>query len=66
MFGIKVPELNISAAKSEVSAKIVLQDGDIQLIKQQTSNGAKYIPIFENIITDAQGELITKIQKTLY
>jgi len=56
----------ISAAKSEVYAKIVLQDGDIELIKRETSNGAKYLPVFEIMITDGEGELIAKVQKTLY
>ena len=56
----------VSAARSEVTAKISINDSDIEEIKQQTAAGAKFLPQFEILITDKNGELVARVQKTLY
>ncbi len=56
----------VSAAKTKVTAKICLTDKDIELIKQQTSSGVKYLPSFDIMILDESSNLVAKVQKTLY
>ena len=56
----------VSAVRGEVTAKIILEDSDIEEIKKQTADGVKYLPQFEILITDKNGELVAKVQKTLY
>jgi len=56
----------VKAAKSEVTAEIILQDTQIDAIRESTASGEKYLPEFEIHILDDQGELVARVFKQLY
>lgn len=56
----------ISAARTQVTAKINLFDADIEKILKRTESGDKYLPSFEIAITDENNQLVARVKKTLY
>ena len=56
----------VKPAKSTVVADIRLAREDIQSIKQNTESGEKYLPNFEIEVKDEDGNLIARVNKTLY
>lgn len=56
----------VKPAKTTVVANIRLSPEDIASIKQNTESGEKYLPSFEIEVKDEAGELIAKVNKTLY
>ena len=56
----------IQATKSPVTAKIELEDGQIETILSKTQNGEKYLPEFVIEIKDEKHNLIATVRKILY
>lgn len=56
----------VKPAKSTVIADIRLASEDIESIKQNTESGEKYLPNFEIEVKDEDGNLIARVNKTLY
>lgn len=56
----------ISPGKGKVSAHFVLSDEMLADIREKTANGDKYLPVWPVEIRDQQGELVARVDKTLY
>lgn len=56
----------IKATKRPVKAIIRMPKAILDEIKQRTENGDKYLPEFEIDIINDEGELIARVNKTLY
>ena len=56
----------IKATRKAVKCVIKISDKDLELIKQHTQAGDKYLPKFCLEIKDETGEVIAKVNKTLY
>lgn len=56
----------LKATKNKVTCVISISDNDIEEIKQGTQGGDKYFPTFTLEIKDEMGEVIVRVNKTLY
>ena len=56
----------IKATKNPISATFTVTDSQLAAIKEATEGGEKYLPEFEVDIIDSEGELVAKVNKTLY
>lgn len=56
----------LKATKNKVTCVISISDNDIEEIKQGTQGGDKYFPTFTLEIKDEMGEVIARVNKTLY
>lgn len=56
----------VKATKKPISATFTITDGMIEDIKNNTSNGDKYLPQYEIDIVDEDKNLIARVNKTLY
>jgi len=56
----------IKATKRKVSARIDITPQQLAAIRAQTASGEKYLPQFSIEIKDQAGELIARVNKTLY
>lgn len=56
----------LKATKKKVSCVISISDNDLGEIKQGTQGGDKYFPTFILEIKDEMGDVIAKVNKTLY
>ncbi|MGE7992285.1 DUF4442 domain-containing protein [Pseudomonas sp. NPDC089554] len=56
----------IAPGKGAVFAEFHIEDGLLEEIRQQTANGKKYLPRLQVDIRDGAGELVARVDKTLY
>lgn len=56
----------IKAATSRVTAKIVISDDDLDLIREKTAGREKYFALFVVEIRDSENDLVAKVRKTIY
>jgi len=56
----------IKPGKGKIYADFIINDEIIADIKRKTENGEKYLPTFEVLIKDESGEIVAKVNKTLY
>ena len=56
----------IKPGRGTVYASFTLTDELLQDIKKNTANGEKYLPIIPVQIVDEEGEIIAKVNKTIY
>ncbi|MBE7214921.1 DUF4442 domain-containing protein [Shewanella benthica] len=56
----------LKATKKKVTCVISISDNDLEEIKQGTQGGDKYFPTFTLEIKDEMGEVIARVNKTLY
>ncbi|MFV3404892.1 MULTISPECIES: DUF4442 domain-containing protein [Pseudomonas] len=56
----------ISPGKGPVYAEFHVDDALLEDIRQQTASGKKYLPHLQVEIRDAAGELVARVEKTLY
>ncbi|BAJ01921.1 DUF4442 domain-containing protein [Shewanella violacea] len=56
----------LKATKKKVTCEISITDKDLEEIKQGTQGGDKYFPTFTLEIKDELGNVIAKVNKTLY
>ncbi|WP_430461924.1 DUF4442 domain-containing protein [Thalassolituus sp. LLYu03] len=56
----------IKPGKGVVKAQFLVTDAMLADIRAQTARGEKYLPTYEVLITDEQGELVARATKTLY
>jgi acyl-coenzyme A thioesterase PaaI-like protein len=56
----------IRPGKGKVSARFVLTDDMLNEVTRHTANGEKYLPVWPVEIVDEQGELVARVDKTLY
>jgi len=56
----------ISPGKGPVFAEFHVDDALLDEIRQQTAGGKKYLPHLQVEIRDAAGELVARVDKTLY
>jgi acyl-coenzyme A thioesterase PaaI-like protein len=56
----------IKPGRSKLSARFEINEGILDDIRRHTGNGEKYFKVLPVDITDAQGELVAKVQRTLY
>ena len=54
------------ASKEKVTATFIITEKIIDKIKQETSNGEKYLPDFSIDIVDPAGDIVAKVNKKLY
>lgn len=56
----------IAPGRSRVSAHFEVTDSQIQDIKDKTTDGSKYLPVFKVDILDKKNQLIAKVERTIY
>ena len=56
----------IAPGRGTVKASFSLSEQQISDIKMKTTNGEKYLPVFETDITNEHGEIVAKVRKKLY
>jgi hypothetical protein len=56
----------IKPGTGTVSASFIVTDEMLKEIKQKTANGRKFLPTYPVIITDENGDIVAKANKTLY
>jgi hypothetical protein len=56
----------IAPGRGTVTASFTLQDDEIVEIKNKTANGDPYFPEFSVDIVSESGEVIARVDKTLY
>jgi acyl-coenzyme A thioesterase PaaI-like protein len=56
----------IKPGTGTVSATFVITDEMLKEIKDKTANGDKFLPTYPVVITDEEGEIVAKANKTLY
>ena len=56
----------IKPGTGTVSATFIITDEMLKEIKDKTANGDKFLPTYPVVITDEQGEIVAKANKTLY
>ena len=56
----------IKPGTTDLFAEFVISQGQLDAILQQTVTGDKYFPIFDIHIKNAQGEVVSQVQRTLY
>jgi acyl-coenzyme A thioesterase PaaI-like protein len=56
----------IKPGTGTVSASFIVTDEMLEEIKQKTANGEKFLPTYPVIITDENGDIVAKANKTLY
>jgi acyl-coenzyme A thioesterase PaaI-like protein len=56
----------IKPGTGTVSATFIITDEMLKEIKEKTANGDKFLPTYPVVITDEQGEIVAKANKTLY
>ena len=56
----------IKPGTGTVSATFIITDEMLKEIKDKTANGDKYLPTYPVVITDEEGEIVAKANKTLY
>ena len=56
----------VKATKKKVISVIKITNNDLELIKQNTADGKKYLSNFILQIKDENGNLISKVKKTIY
>lgn len=54
------------ASKDSVTARFKVTQEQINEITEATRNGEKYLPKFETVIIDSEGQVIAEVTKTLY
>lgn len=56
----------IKPGRGTVKAWFRLDDATLATIREKTAGGEKYLPEFQIEITNASGEVVARVQKTLY
>ncbi|MFN3713383.1 MAG: DUF4442 domain-containing protein [Alcanivoracaceae bacterium] len=56
----------VSPGKGRVSATFVLTETMLEEVRQHTAGGDKYLPVWPVEIRDEAGELVARVEKTLY
>lgn len=56
----------IQPGMEKVTALFQLTSEVIDKIKDKTKNGAKYLPVFDIAVINQKGEVVAKVNKTLY
>ncbi len=56
----------VKASKEKITATFLITEKIIDKIKQETSNGEKYLPDFSIDIVDSAGNIVAKVNKKLY
>jgi|TARA_B110000046_G_scaffold182819_1_gene217612 acyl-coenzyme A thioesterase PaaI-like protein len=56
----------IKPGTGTVSATFIITDEMLKEIKDKTANGDKFLPTYPVVITDEEGEIVAKANKTLY
>lgn len=56
----------VSPGRGVVKAQFLITDEMLADIKANTANGEKYLPTYEVVIKDEQGNLVAKVEKKLY
>ncbi|MCU1717971.1 DUF4442 domain-containing protein [Pseudomonas sp. 5P_3.1_Bac2] len=56
----------VSPGKGPVYAEFIIDDGLLEEIRQRTASGEKYLPQLQVEVRDGQGELVARVDKTLY
>ena len=56
----------IKPGKTTVYADFLINDERLTEIIENTAHGEKYLPSFEVMIKDEHGELVAKVNRTLY
>jgi len=56
----------IKPGRGKVSATMTVSDEEIERIQQATAGGEKDLPVYQLVITDESGEIVAKVDKTLY
>ena len=56
----------VKPGRGTVTAKFVVTDGRLQEILDNTAGGEKYLPEFTVEVTDAGGDVVARVVKTLY
>ncbi|MFT6189196.1 MAG: acyl-coenzyme A thioesterase PaaI-like protein [Oleispira sp.] len=56
----------IKPGTGTVSATFIITDEMLKEIKEKTANGDKFLPTYPVVITDEEGEIVAKANKTLY
>ena len=56
----------IKASKGKVSSIIRISNSDLDVIKQETNGGKKYIPEFVVEIKDENNNLVARVKKGIY
>jgi acyl-coenzyme A thioesterase PaaI-like protein len=56
----------IRPGKGRVSATFVLTEAMLEDVRQHTASGEKYLPVWPVEIRDEAGELVARVDKTLY
>ncbi|MPY24668.1 DUF4442 domain-containing protein [Shewanella sp. YLB-07] len=56
----------LKATKKKVNCVISISDNDLEEIKHHTQGGDKYFPTFTLEIKDEMGDVIARVNKTLY
>lgn len=56
----------IKPGTGTVSATFIITDEMLKEIKDKTANGDKFLPTYSVVITDEEGEIVAKANKTLY
>lgn len=52
--------------RGTVTARMAVSDAELALIRESTANGRSFRPTFEVVITDADGDIVAQVVKTLY
>jgi len=52
--------------KGTVTARLAVSDADLAQIRDRTANGQPFRPEFQVSITDAEGDVVAQVVKTLY
>jgi len=56
----------VSPGKGRVWARFCLAEEEIQRIRDQAESGAPLRPLYQVEVTDDEGVLVARVQKTLY
>ena len=56
----------IKPGKGKVSATFIITDAMLDEVRQHTDNGDKYLPVWPVEIKNEAGELVARVDKTLY
>ncbi|MCX7552557.1 DUF4442 domain-containing protein [Marinicella sp. S1101] len=56
----------IKPGRGKVTATMQISSAMLDEIKQATADGEKYLPEYEVVIYDEQGEVVARVMKTLY
>ena len=56
----------IKPGRGTVYATFILTDELLKDIEKNTANGEKYLPIIPVVIIDEEGEIVAKVNKTIY